>query len=159
MASSLQSFNFPDRFVRHQLSLGELTPIVSELDKNDATFIMDRGLADNKLISFRSRNFPTRYLRHQDFRVKLHEGPPTFFGGPTPPESAEIKLLRADATFALVPGLADQGLVSFRSFNFPDRFLRHRGFHLFVEEVHDEVGFKDATFRIVPGFIPDEIVH
>lgn len=48
--------NFPDRFVRHANFLGELTPIVSELDKNDATFEIVQGLADVRLISFRSVN-------------------------------------------------------------------------------------------------------
>ncbi len=35
---SLQSTNFPDRFVRHQNFLGELSQIQSDLDRKDATF-------------------------------------------------------------------------------------------------------------------------
>ena len=40
MFLSLRSRNFPDRFVRHQNFLGELSPIVSDLDRRDATFFV-----------------------------------------------------------------------------------------------------------------------
>jgi Alpha-L-arabinofuranosidase B (ABFB) domain len=151
---ALQSFNFPDRFVRHSNFLAELTPVVNDLDKQDATFFWHNGLADVNLVSFQSLNFNTRFLRHQDFRVKLHEQDLTFDANHPAEETPEQKLFRADATFVVVPGLADVSGLSFRSFNFPDRFLRHRDFHLFVESVTGDVGQKDATFRIVRGFVP-----
>ncbi|ROO86987.1 alpha-L-arabinofuranosidase B-like protein [Actinocorallia herbida] len=158
MGTSFQSFNFPDRFIRHANFQGELTPIASELDRHDATFAIVRGLADPDLISIQSRNFPIHYLRHQGFRIRLHEGPVGALGVP-PPETDEMKLMRKDATFEMVPGLADPASASFRSFNFPDRFLRHRDFHLFLDPVNDELSRKDATFKVVDGFIPDDPIH
>ncbi|WP_051113498.1 AbfB domain-containing protein [Streptomyces davaonensis] len=158
MGSSLKSFNLDNHFVRHANFLGELSAVASDLDRTDATFDMVNGLADRSLVSFRSVNFPLHFLRHQDFRVKLHEGPNTPLvppGSTPPPDSPEMQLMRKDATFAMVPGLADPNAVSFRSFNFPDRFLRHRDFHLFVEEVHSDLDRKDATFTVVPGLSPE----
>lgn len=42
---------------------------------------------------------------------------------------------------------------SFRSVNYPDRYIRHRGFLGYVEviNVNDKLGRNDATFRRVPG--------
>ncbi len=42
---------------------------------------------------------------------------------------------------------------SFRSWNYPDRYIRHREYLGFIEPIadDDEVGRKDATFRSVPG--------
>jgi hypothetical protein len=137
---SLGSTNFPDRFVRHINFLGELTPIASELDKNDGTFNVVPGLADNGCVSFESVNFPNHFLRHQNFRIKLHERP-----------SQVDQLFNADATFSVRPGLADATASSFASLNFPDRFIRHREFHLFVEPVNL---LPDATFKVELGFIP-----
>jgi hypothetical protein len=137
---SFRSTNFPDRFVRHQNFLGELTPIVSELDKNDATFNVVPGLADNRSVSFESVNFPNHFLRHQDFRIKLQERP------------AQVdQLFNADTTFRVRAGLSDATACSFVSFNFPDRFIRHRDFHLFLEPADLP---PDATFKVESGFIP-----
>jgi hypothetical protein len=127
----LQSFNFQDRFIRHQNFLGELTPIMSELDRNDATFSIGSGTLGS-IENIRSSNFPSRVLRHQDFRIKLDE-----FNGLTPVE---------DASFKLVPGLADPAGISFASVNFPDRFIRHRDFHLFLEPADSDLARSDATF-------------
>ncbi len=139
---SLRSFNLPDHFVRHGDFLGELSPVVSDLDRQDATFEMTAGMAPAPGVSFLSCQWASFALRHQDFRVKLHEFSALRDDAP---------LFRNDATFVQVPGLADQSLASFRSLNFPDRFLRHRDFHLFVEPPSgpDDQGFAgDATFKI-----------
>lgn len=72
---ALQSYNFPDRYVRHANFLGELTPIVSDLDRRDATFAMVPALAIETagpfLVSFQSLNLPDHFLRHQGLRVRL----------------------------------------------------------------------------------------
>jgi hypothetical protein len=141
---AIESTNFPGRFVRHANFLGELTGVTTELDRRDATFELAAGLADNKLVSFGSQNFPGHVLRHEGFRIKLHNRT----------GANDNQQIRDDATFVLTPGLSDPTAVSFRSLNFPDRFLRHRDFHLFVEPVDDEPTHRDATFRIVPGFLP-----
>ncbi len=144
---SLRSINFPDRFIRHITFLAELTNIASELDKNDGTFEIVQGLADSRFVSFRSANFPTFYLRHQDFRLKLQESVP-------PLGATHDRLFAEDATFSLQPGNSDITELSFASFNFPDRFIRHKQLHLFIEPLRDDLSFQDSTFRIEPGFIP-----
>jgi hypothetical protein len=138
MSISLQSFNYPDRYVRHANFLGELTQVVTDLDRNDATFYLIPAVTDSNLISIRSHNFSTHVLRHQNFRVRLD-------AGVQPPE---------DATFILTPGLADETTVSFRSANFPDRFLRHREFQLFIDPIVSDLDRQDATFRVIRGFLP-----
>ncbi|MEV7571326.1 AbfB domain-containing protein [Streptomyces tanashiensis] len=158
MSSSFQSFNYQDRYIRHANFLGELTPIQSDLDQSDATFYLTPGLAGEG-VSFESKNFPNRYLRHQGFRIKLHEGPRGYLGSP-PPESDEMKLMRRDATFRQVQGLASpDGWVSFESINFPNHYIRHSEFHLFLAPIRGELDLKDATFAIRDGFIPDPPIH
>ena len=71
----------------------------------------------------------------RDFRLRL-EGP----NGPND------QLFAKDSTFFLVPGLADPDGISFESFNFRGRYLRHRNFHLFVEPEDSANLAPDATF-------------
>ncbi|MEU0559636.1 AbfB domain-containing protein [Dactylosporangium sp. NPDC006015] len=100
---------FTDRYVRHQSNLGVLSQISASspvLDREDATFDVVPGLADNTCYSFESRNFPGRYLRHNDYRVKLAA-------------SDGSAVFNADATFCAKAG------VRFQSYNFPDMYLRH----------------------------------
>jgi len=40
---------------------------------------------------------------------------------------------------------------SYQSSNFPDRFIRHRNFLGFVEQINDQQTAKDAVFVAVPG--------
>ncbi|MFI8962834.1 AbfB domain-containing protein [Streptomyces sp. NPDC053493] len=142
MGISLSSFNFPDLFVRHANFLGELSAVTSDLDREDATFHLVEGLADNRFMSFASHNLPKHVLRHENFRIALADQT----------EAGGSDVFRGDATFLLTPGLADPTAVSFRSFNFPDRFLRHRDFHLFLEPIDGDLARLDSTFRLVPGF-------
>lgn len=144
--------NLQDFFIRHRNFLGEITPIQSELDRDDATFELETfETPDGEMLRFRSLNFPLHVLRHQDFRVKLHEfnpslTPPPDSGLGSAPESPEEELLRKDSSFFMVPGLEGANTVSFRSLNFPDRFIRHRDFHLFVEPVDSLLARTDASF-------------
>ena len=148
---SFRSFNFPDRFIRHKNFLGELEPISSDLDKRDATFIFHPGLAftggGGGTASWESRNLPDHWLRHQNFRLVLNKRPPA--GSP------DLALFEKDATFFIVPGLADGSRQSFRSVNVTNRLLRHRDFHLFLDEVDPErdIDRKDATFQTRDGFV------
>jgi hypothetical protein len=147
----LQSTNFPDRFIRHQNFLGELSQIQNDLDRQDASFSIPDGARFGDMVMLRSINFSRHVFRHQDFRLKLHEFNPGLIPPPelgSRPETPEERLLREDASFFLVPGLADSNLVSFRSFNFHDRFIRHRDFHLFVEPADSDLARRDATFRL-----------
>ncbi len=59
---------------------------------------------------------------------------------------------RLNATFELVPGLANGGAVSFRVVNVPDHFLAHGDFRLKAGRFDPGDGFrKNATFRQVKG--------
>jgi beta-lactam-binding protein with PASTA domain len=133
----LRSFNQPDRFMRHRNYLGELTAV--EGPPEDFLFtIVRRG---EGRVALRSVNFPASYLRHRDFRVRL-EAPP--FGGEA--------LFEQDTTFHLERGIADPDnpqSVSFRSVNFPDHYLRHRNFELYLEPRNSPNLAADATFSRV----------
>ena len=140
MAFQFQSFNFPDRFIRHHDFLGELSPEVVGREQEFAFNLVDRGhdAQGRHLVSLGSV-FPEHlFLRHRDFRLRL-EGP----------SGTADQLFRQDSTFFLEQGLAapdDHNALSFRSFNFPDRYIRHRDFHLFVEPRDSANLVPDATF-------------
>jgi hypothetical protein len=108
-------------FLRHQFFAGVLSPISSgssTLDKEDATWIVRRGFAQNSCLSLESKNYPGYYLRHFNFKLLLepYDGTAQF---------------AADSTFCPVPGMNGQG-VSLRSLNFVDKFIRHFFFLGFI---------------------------
>ena len=126
-----QAFRPRRHFIRHRNSLGELTK--KEGLAEDFLFaLVPRGRGR---VALRSKNFPKLFLRHRDFRVRL-EGP----SGSNDPRFAD------EATFALVPGLADPNGISFESVSPPGHFLRHRDFQLFVEPEDSPNLAPDATF-------------
>ena len=114
----LKSVNYADRYVRHRNYMSELTPITSDGDKKDASFITRSGLAGTG-VSFESVNFPGYFLRHQNFEIKLHQ-------------REESDLYKKDATFIDERGLAGKGR-SFESVNFPGHYLRHCNFKMFID--------------------------
>ena len=86
---------------------------------------------------FESFNFRRHFIRHRNFQGELtrKEGP------------AE------DFLFTLVR-VGEQGLVSLRSVNFPDRRLRHRDFRVFLEGPRgpeDRLFGQDSAFFLEPG--------
>jgi alpha-L-arabinofuranosidase len=82
-----------------------------------------------------------RSLRHFDFLAQIS---PISAGSPS--------IDRQDATFTIVPGLADASCYSFRSANYPTRFLRHSSYRLRLD-VNDSgpLFAADATFCAEPG--------
>lgn len=148
---SLRSHNFPNLFVRHQAFRGKVSEIHSDLDKNDATFDI-QNLPHNP-IRFKSINFPSRVLRHRNFEIYLDEFNPPILppGGQHSPEDQQTS---KDSAFVMVDGLAGTG-VSFQSTNFPDRFIRHRGFLLFLELADSDLARNDATFFVVDPFVTE----
>jgi hypothetical protein len=136
---SFQSFNFPDRFIRHRNSLGFVEPIPNELGKNDATFTIVSGLA-GRCVSFESLNYRHHFLRHQNSRLKLAA-------------FSNDKLFGEDATFCIVSGLADSAGTSFESINYPKHYIRHKNFELWLDPYDGtELFRRDATFRATqPG--------
>jgi hypothetical protein len=135
--SSFQSWNFPDRYIRHRLSLGYIDPIVErdKLGRKDATFRLVPGLA-GRCRSFESFNYPGHFLRHQNYRLKLAK-------------KTDDQLFKEDATFCVVAGLASSEGSSFESVNFPKHYIRHSNFELWLGNFDGSPVFKkDATFRI-----------
>jgi hypothetical protein len=98
-------------YIRHQNNNTVISPVSSTLDKNDATWIVRKGLADSSCVSFESRNYPGDFLRHFNFQV---------YRQPMDGSAA----FRADATFCPVAGKNGQGS-SFRSYNYSGKYLRH----------------------------------
>jgi len=136
-----QSFRPRDHFIRHRNSLGELTR--KEGPAEDFLFtLVPRG---HGRVALRSKNFPKLFLRHRDFRVRLE--------GPSGPNDA---LFVDEATFDVLPGLADPNGISFESLSPRGHFLRHRDFHLFVEPEDSPNLAPDATFfQELPSVIID----
>jgi hypothetical protein len=132
-AQRLQSYNFPDRYVRHADFDARIDANVSP--PADSQWRIVTGLADPTGVSFESVNFPGYYLRHAnyDFVLAQNDGSAIF---------------RADATFRRVAGLADASAMSFQSYNFPDRYLRHSNYLLRLDPITTATGRADATFRI-----------
>ncbi len=135
---SLESFNYPGKFMRHRHFRGHLTDVASgsDLDQWDATFRMVPGLDGDNNVSFESFNYPGSYFRHRNFQLWLET-------------RTDNELFRKDATFKQVTGLAGAGTFSFESVNYPGHYIRHRSFQLFLERGSDEIFRKDASFRVV----------
>ncbi|MEU4392695.1 glycoside hydrolase family 43 protein [Kribbella sp. NPDC023855] len=86
--------------------------------------------------SLRSVSDPDRYVRHRDNLAYVE-----------PVSSSSSLTTRQDATFTIVPGLANGNCYSFRSVNFPGRYLRHYAFRVRLDiNSGDSVFARDATF-------------
>ena len=137
-----KSSNFRDLAIRHRNFFAEATPIASDLDQADSLFWVRRGLANPSLVSFESYNYPGYYLRHEDWRIKISNWD-------LKARNDVNALFNKDATFSFIPGLNGQD-ASFQSLNYPDRFIRHRDFHLFLDPTSSNpVSFNsDATWAL-----------
>jgi len=132
-----QSFNFPNRFIRHRNFEGEITQrgIGPSDDFNFTIVERSRGR-----VSLKATNVPGHFLRHSNFKIVLGKSA----------GSGDALFVR-DSTFFLEQGLADSSGISLRSVNFPDRYVRHRNFKLFLEPRDSPNLAPDATFfRSVP---------
>merc|ERR1712178_390295 len=132
------SFNFLDHAMRHQNFEGFLHPQEGDGIQDDFAFVLRKGNADRQKVSFESVNFPGFFPRHQGFRIFLHE-------------YEDNELYCNDSTFEFVePNCGDgegYGYFSFRSVNYPDRYLRHKNFELWLDENDGSDLFdQDTTF-------------
>jgi hypothetical protein len=121
-------------YVRHQNDAGVISSITSgssSLDKNDATWIVRRGLASSSCVSFESRNYPGDYLRHYNY--KLYRQP-----------MDGTAQFRADATFCPQTGKSGTG-TSFASYNYPARYLRHYDYNLYIASDGGSNAFDSST--------------
>ena len=83
--------------------------------------------------SLQSVNASGRYVRHRDYLAYV--------------EPVSTATDRQDATFTVVAGLANSACVSFRSANFPTRYLRHYNFRVRLDVNSGDATFaRDATF-------------
>ncbi|MDG4819218.1 glycoside hydrolase family 43 protein [Micromonospora sp. WMMD956] len=135
---SLQSVNFPDRYVaRRADNLGYLDPVSTASPaqaRQDATLTVVAGLADANCYSLRTAD--GRYLRHYDYRIRADANDGSAIFG-------------RDATFCARPGSVS-GAVSLESYNFPGRYLRHYDYALRIDLYQDTAVFRaDSSFRPV----------
>lgn len=110
-----------DRYLAHEGGLGVTTPVdgdSSETDRSAATWRFVPGLADDQCLTLESVDHPGEYLRHKASRVSRE---PADGSG----------LFDQDATWCAVPGLSGEG-ISLRSYNYPDRYLRHHDSELWL---------------------------
>lgn len=131
-----------NRFLRHRdffayTDDGGVNP--DGLFRKDARFRVVAGLA-GQCLSFESYNFPGYFLRHQLNRVMLSK-------------MEASKLFREDATFCPVEGLAGMrggDGWSFKSFNYPDKYMRHKFGEVWIDPNDGTDLFKqDATWLTI----------
>ncbi|MFC4587019.1 glycoside hydrolase family 43 protein [Sphaerisporangium corydalis] len=133
----LKSYNFPDRYVRHQNNVGRIDTYPFD-PYQDQQWKLVPGLADAAGVSFQSVNYPGMYLRQSGFALVLN----------TADSSTAFK---ADATFYRVAGFADSSWSSFRSYSQPTRYIRHYNYVLRIDPIttaSSATDKQDATFRV-----------
>ena len=139
---SLQAYRPQDHYMRHAGFVGRVGPTKTELDVRDAKFRVVPGLADKNCVSFESTNVRDHYFKHAFGRIVLAK-------------RLDEQKFREDATFCIVWGLhkttrSGVDAMSFRSFNFPDRYIRHRNFELWLDPFENTSLYRDdATFFMV----------
>jgi hypothetical protein len=147
--SASEASNVRGQYIRHRFTLGEITPVISDLDMKDATWVMRPALSGTPgAVSFEASNYPGTFLRHQAFRIKQHR-------------NDNSDLFKKDASFHVHPGLSGlPGTVSFEAVNVPGHYIRHQNDQLWL--ANRDAGNKalfasDATFRQGgPGFRPND---
>ena len=78
-------------------------------------------------------------FRHRNFQIWLDKS------------SVNAPSYEEDSSFIIIPGLAGKG-ITFKSLNYPNRFIRHRGWLCFIDKNDGSKLFKlDASFTPVRG--------
>ncbi|WFE28704.1 family 43 glycosylhydrolase [Solwaraspora sp. WMMD791] len=141
-AHSLESVNYPGRYVRHldqAVRLEPVTPSSPTQARLDATFTVVSGLAAPDCYSLQTRG--GLFLRHRDWllRVDANTGDAAF---------------RRDATFCPVAGSV-AGSVALAAYNYPTHRIRHRDFALRLDAYQDTDIFRaDSSFRLTSPLAP-----
>jgi non-reducing end alpha-L-arabinofuranosidase len=86
--------------------------------KNDATWIVEPGLAESSCVSFQSANESGEYLRHSDFELYLQASDNSWG-------------FAEDATFCPVPGNSGSNW-SLQSDNYPTQYIRHYDYTAYI---------------------------
>jgi hypothetical protein len=127
-------FHFPDGpYVTKPIELYDC-PIESETYKDDATFIW-AALPDGTIL-MKSHNYPEYGIIKNDKYLELVKG-----------KADRFKVLPSQ----LPRSYFNEYFRSIRSFNFPDKYLRHHEFYGKLTQITTPIDKLDSTFRIVPG--------
>jgi len=132
----LQSFNQPQRYVRHAGSAIRLQPTSMPLTSSEFRVVPGLAGRTRGRVSFEAVDAPGYFLRHRGFELRLVR-------------NDHSKGFAAHATFIPVAGLADARLTSLRAHNYPDRHLRHHGLGVRLDVIRSATARADATFRMV----------
>ncbi|MET8116339.1 AbfB domain-containing protein [Streptomyces prasinus] len=97
-------------------------------------------VGQNRSLGVTTPGLTNRYVRHRDGAVSTE----VVDGG-------SGALLKNDATWRIVPGLADGSCYSFESRNYPGEYLRHREYRVYKESGNGDLFRADATFCPVRG--------
>ncbi|WP_199442176.1 glycoside hydrolase family 43 protein [Umezawaea beigongshangensis] len=121
---------------------GAVVPITkAELDRVAGARTAVPVTAGKRTVRAMTSGFTTSVWRHGDFAGRID---PISASSPLPD--------RQDATFAVVPGLADPSCSSFESVNFPGRFLRQADLRLRLDARATTASHRaDATFCAQAG--------
>lgn len=110
-------------------------------------------MAKGPILSFESYNFPGKFIRHANGLGEISVVMPS------------DSLAKNDASFELAPCLAISGgstdYFSFKSFNYPNFYLRHQNGRLKLNEkpaADDNLYNEDASFKIVIGLADSHAV-
>jgi hypothetical protein len=141
---ALRTYRPPNYFVMHHDFTGRTAEVLSARDARVSQVRMVRGLADAKCVSFETVSPPDHYYKHAYSRIVLAK-------------RLDEPRFRADSTFCVEKGLEKSRTVgieavSLRSYNQPDRFIRHRHGELWLDPRAETSDYRaSATFFIVPG--------
>jgi hypothetical protein len=134
--NQFDSFNLPDKYIRHQDGRGKISNIFTEIiEVADSQWKMVPGLANATAISLESVNFPGHFLRHRDGEIWMDFND----------NSTQFK---EDATWNRRTGLSHSGAISLESYNFPGQYMRHRDNLLYITSISTSLDQQDATFFV-----------
>jgi non-reducing end alpha-L-arabinofuranosidase len=108
-------------YIRHQNGVGIISPITISNptgDKQDATWIVEPGLANSSCLSFESKNYPNGYLRQSGGEIYQQQ-------------NDNSTGFATDATFCEVPGMNGQG-VSLQWYGNSSLYIRHYNGTLYI---------------------------
>lgn len=165
--SSFESYNYPDNFIAYKSGgyiyqanqlfphqtfwVGSTTTASSDSDFEKATFRIVPGLADSNAVSLESVDLPGYFFKYQGIRKAggafVYQ---TIYNGIELQKYVDDEAFKQDATFKIVPGLADESWLSFESYNHPGHYIRHKNTALYLEQGNDDTFKQDATFQKTP---------
>jgi hypothetical protein len=131
--SSGNSYNYENYFWRHSNSVLKLVKNVSS--NEDSHFIVTSGLYDTSgsYVSFKSVNYSGYYISYnesEEIVLDKNDGTTNF---------------KMNATFKEVNGLANSNGVSYQTYKYSNKYIRHKNFILKINKLN-VIDYEDATF-------------